>query len=172
MGTCLMQVAIILLSLTLLPVAACTTVAKRAFYEVRGARGKMLLNAVLPEGALARYQNVRFTPATTSLSPLLCPRDVIESYDRHARTQVNELSDVYPGSTPELVIDTEILYFQKKGLLGRAQLLTRVKLHGDNGLAVDGLVNTQSKAFRAGGADKLARTSVEVLGDFLRKQKE
>ena len=61
---------------------------------------------------------------------------------------------------------------EKKGLLGGAFMLTRVKMQSGGQLAVDALVRAESEAFRAGGENDLARASADALEKFLRKHKQ
>ena len=172
MRTGLVRVAFVLLAGNALWMTGCATAAKQALHEVLGARGEVLLVTEVSETALAEVQSLRFAPVATTLGHKLCPSAVIHAYDKYATRLGEELKDEYPGGSPALMIDGEILYFREKGILGSAQCLTRVKMHTDDRLVVDALVNAQSKSFREGGAKDLAKASVEALGKFLKEQEE
>ncbi|MCK4343364.1 MAG: hypothetical protein KAY37_16745 [Phycisphaerae bacterium] len=158
-------------SLILFWSTGCTTVAKQGLHEVIGARAKVLLNTELSDTALARYQSVRFEPATTKLSNKLCPPKVLTAYDHFAGELPHDLDALYAGGSPGLTIETEILFFQKKGLLGGAQLLSRIQFRGDDGFSADGIVNAASKSFREGSGDDLAEAAIDAVGKLLKRQK-
>lgn len=158
------------LGVMLLPwLTGCMSVAKQAFYELRGAKAEVVLNGHAAD--LQPYASVEFTPVTTTLSDRLCPRDVIAAYDRYLRALPRELEVAYPGGEPRLTLDSEVMYFQSKGIMSQAQMLTRVRMRTGDHLLVDAIVKCESKAFREGGGDDLAETSVKALGKWLRKQK-
>jgi len=151
----------------LTPATGCTTLAKQGLQEVLGAQAKVILvNEVNPE-TLRNYRDVRFEPATTTLSPRVCPPEVLEYADAAYAELREDLRDLYGGGEPALRVTTDLLYFQKKGLLGAAELLARVRMFDSDRLVVDALVRTVSKSFRKGGAKALARESVEAVGRFL-----
>lgn len=159
-----------LLSLILAPaLTGCSTVAKQAFQEFRGARSKILLIHELPADALAPYQTVRIDPVTTTVGDRLCPPQLRHYYDQATAELALELRDEYPGGASVLHVSPEILYFQEKGLLNGAECLARVRMRDDarQSLIVDAIVRTESKAFRAGGEKALAESSVEAIGKFL-----
>ena len=147
----------------------CTTAAKQALYELRGARGKILWVSPPHRERLARVRAVRFEPVTTSIGPRLCPPSFRSAYDRRAAEKLAELGALYPGGEPELRIEADVLYFQKKGLLSEAQSLTRVRMRDDVGLLADGIVRVESKAFRAGDEEHLAEETVDAICKFLRR---
>jgi hypothetical protein len=149
----------------------CTTVAKQAFYELRGAKAEVVLNSEPADVDLEPYVAVEFAPATTTLSDRLCPREVIAAYDRHARALTRDLLEAYPGGEPRLVLDSEVLFFQSKGIMSQAQMLTRVRMRDGERLVADAIIKCESKAFREGGGKELAETSVKGLAKWLRKQK-
>lgn len=155
-----------------LPVTTgCTTAAKQALQEVRGARADMLFNQDVGERVLARFEELRFSPPTTTLSTKLCPPELLRAYEQNARELTIDLAELYPGGEPLLTIDSEMQLFRKKGLLNRAELLMRVKMHDEQGLIVDTLVIASSKAFRAGGEEHLTEAALKAIGKLLRKQK-
>jgi len=162
---------LIVLASTLLWMSGCTTVAKQAFHELRGAQADLLFIDHAPCEDLATYDGVKFNPVSTTIGDELCPYSLRSKWDRCAAREEGKLRGCYPGGEKTLSVDAEILYFQKKGLLGSAQLLSRVRMRAGGTVVVDVLVNTMSKAFRAGGASALAETSVEAVAKFLRKQK-
>jgi len=146
-------------------------VAKQALYEVRGAKAEVVLNNEVEPGVLEPYRSIEFTPVTTSLSPRLCPPELLETYDQTARMLPEELAGEYPGGEPRLVADSEVIFFQRKGIMSQAQMLTRLRLRDGQRLVVDAIVKCESKAFREGGVHDLAETTVKGLRKWLRKQK-
>ena len=148
------------------------TVLKQGFEEVRGAHADLLPIVSVSELALAKYESVAFTPATTTIGDRLCPPGVRRAYDRSASQLLARLTRVYPGGPPTLTIDTDIVYFQKKGLFSGGQLLARVKMHGADQLVADALLKAETQSFRAGGEDNLARAAIQALQRFLVRYKQ
>lgn len=149
--------------------SGCTTVAKQAFQEWRGAHGKVFLVQPVDEDALRKYETVHIDRATSTAGDQLCPPELLHWYDRCAAQESLDLRDDYPGGQPMLHVAPEILYFQKKGILSGAELLARVKMFDDDSsnVVVDAIVRSESEAFRAGGEKALARANVEAIGKFL-----
>ncbi len=155
-----------------LSTTGCGTIAKQAFHEVLGARGKLYFNNDVPPHALAYYQSVEFTPTSTELSTRLCRPAALHYCDRYARKVQADLSDVYPGGEPRLTIDIDVLYVHTKDLLKAAQLLARVKMRNGDRVVVDAILNTQSKAFREGNEEKLAEAGLKTIETYLRQHKQ
>jgi hypothetical protein len=160
-----------LLALHALLLTGCTTIAKQAFHEVRGAQGEVLLITESRPSGLARYQGLQFTPATSTVGSRICPPELLRAYDRSASQAASKLRADYPGGSPALTIDSEILYFQRKGFLSGAIMLTRVKLRSSDQPVLDAVVRAESDAFRAGGEEDLAQASLDALCKFLEKHK-
>ena len=167
MRTSVKGIACLGLVAAVLPLTGCMTGLKHAFYEVRGARGKVEFVQDVSPAELERYESIHFEPVASTVGPRLCPAHVRAAYDRHARELARELRERFPGGEPVLTISSEILYFQSKGLFGDAQLLTRVRFTGSGQLVGDALVVVGSKSFREGGADALAETAVDTMGKLL-----
>lgn len=163
------RISLILLACSALWTTGCTTAAKQAFHELRGAKADILFVDKTPQSELDRYQSVELTPVTTTLGDRLCPSSLRRAYDRCARELSGELEDVYTGDEPGLTIDSEIEFFQSKGLLSGALLLVRVKMHAEDRLVGDALVVAESKSFREGGGHDLAEVAVETLGEYLKR---
>ena len=163
----------LLTALTLsLPMTGCTTVAKQAFHEVRGAHSDVLLITDLNEQTLRPYQRVTFDPVISTLGDKLCPPELREVFNQNLAEQGATLQTAYSGGGPGLRVGSEILFFQEKGLLSQAELLSRVRMHDMNTsqLVLDAVVRTESKAFRAGGKTALARSNAEAIGKLLRRR--
>jgi len=156
--------------LLLVSLSGCTTALKQAYYEARGAKSKIIPVTDLEQDALLKYRSVRFEPATTTVGDRICPLELRRSYDRHTTELASELREFYPGGDPGLRVASEILYFQKKGLLSGSQCLTRVQMREGEQLVVDAIVRTESKSFREGGEDALAESNVKALGKFLKNR--
>lgn len=163
---------VVLLALSALGTTGCLGMLKQGYSEARGARGEVLPITENFDGPLARMQSIEFTPATTTVGSRICSPELLRAYDRNANQVVARLKPLYPGGTPLLRIDSELLYFQKKGLLGGAMLLARVKLHADDRLVLDALVKVESDAFRAGGEEDLAQGATDALRKFLELRKQ
>jgi len=153
-------------------VGAAFTVAKQAVREVRGAQGELLLITEDRPTDLRAIRGVEFAPAYSTLGSRWCPPRLLQAYDRCANQLLPRLRAYYPGGTPTLTIESEVVYFQKKGLFGAAQMLTRVRMRNGQSLLVDGLLKTESESFREGDEDDLARASVEALGRFLENSRK
>jgi hypothetical protein len=159
----------------LAPLAGCgaSSIAKQAFHEIRGAKSKIFLVTDISEDTLLKYRGLRFSPVTTTVGDKICPRELLRDYDECLGDVSADLRDFYPGGTPGLHISSEILYFQRKGLLSGAECLARVKMHDadDKRLVVDAIVRSESKSFRAGGENALAESNVKAIGKFLTRRK-
>jgi len=160
------------LALLLFPLAGCRLLIKQSIDEFKGAQGDVLLINELPDSGLMKYSGVEFEPATTTVGDKLAPPRLLRAYDSHAQEQVEELRDVYPGGAPTLRIASEVLYFQKKGLMSAAECMARVRMRDGDTLIVDALVRAESEAFTAAGEDPLAGACIKALAKFLRSWKE
>lgn len=160
-------VAFLVLAVAAAGAAGCLTIAKQAFHEAVGAQGEFLPIRELSPSALARYRSVEFKPASTTVGDRICPPELLRAYDRSLARLAASLRAEYPGGEPGLVVDSEVLYFQRKGLLGGALMLTRVRLRCAEELVLDGLLRAESDAFRAGGEPDLAQASADALGKLL-----
>lgn len=161
-----------LLGLSALASSGCTTALKQGYYELRGAQAEMLFVNEPGRGALDRFNGFTMAPATTDLSTRLCPPAVRSAYDRFGRRLAQQLNDRVGGGEPRLSIETQVLYYQEKGLLGAGQFLTRVRMRDGGRLIVDTLVNTRTKSFRDGAADDMAEASVVELGQWIAEQRD
>ena len=150
--------------------SGCTTMAKQALHEVRGAKADISFVAEIGEDALARYQSVRFESARSDAG-LVCPPEVLHAWDLHAAEEQTRLAKHFPGGPPVLRIESEILFFKEKGLLGQAECLARVRVRANDTLVADMVVQAQSKSFRAGDENALTQAAVQKVGRLLEKQK-
>jgi hypothetical protein len=157
--------------LLVLPLVGCTTAAKQAFYEVRGAEAEVLLNQALDEDALRPYQAVHFDQPTSPFTSRICPPSLLRKYYDCCRDLQAELIEDYPGGEPALRVSSEILFFQEKGLLGSAMCLTHVQMRDQDRLMADYIVLAESKSFRKGGESAMAKASAKAVGKFLTKCK-
>ena len=163
--------AFVLLTASTLCATGCFTAVKQAYNEVRGAQAELLFVGEARQAGWSQYRSVEFTPATTTIGQRLCPPGLLRTYDMAASQLVSRLKAAYPGGEPALTVDSEVVYFQKKGLLSGALLLARVKMHADGQPVVDAILKAESQSFRAGGENDLAQAGIEELGKFLRRQK-
>jgi hypothetical protein len=148
----------------------CTTVAKQALHEFRGAKADVSLVQEIGAYALADYQSVVFESARSDVGRV-CPPKVLRAWDEAAAKQQAELAEHFPGGPPTLHIESEIWFFKEKGLLGNAECLARVRMRDDETLKADLVVQALSKAFRAGDESALTKAAVKAIGKFLKEQK-
>ena len=140
----------------------CFTLAKQAYSEVRGARGDFRLIA---EHALPRRFTVEFTPATSTMGALV-PGAVLYAYD-HCANQAGARIYMLRTDGEPLVINSELIYYQSKGIFSAAQLLARVRMRSGETEVVDGLAVAESSSFRQGGEDALAQAAVDAIARYL-----
>jgi hypothetical protein len=154
-----------------LSLTGCFTLAKQAYNEARGAQGDVLPITDAGHLTLQKYRDIQFTPATTTTGSRLCPPALTRAYDRSANQLDARLKSWFPeeGGAPTLTVDSDVLYFQGKGMLSGAFMLTRVKLREGDQPVTEVMVRAESEAFRAGGEDALANASVDALGKFLKR---
>jgi hypothetical protein len=162
---------LVLAGLTLTVVPGCSSVVKQVIAEGRGAKAELMPLRPVATRELSGFQGVSFSPARTELPPSLCPPRLLSEYDREAARRVEKLAKHFPGGEPALTVDTDVLYFQEKSLFGSAECLTRVKLRSGGSLVVDALVRAESRSFRAGDEEGLAKACVRAVYDFLLDQK-
>jgi len=158
--------ALLLVATCSLGTTGCFTLAKQAFHEAVGAKGDVITISGGPE-ELSRFRSVDFKAATTTVNDRLCPPELRRAYDRSARQCAAKLAANFTGGEPTLTVASEVLYFQKKGLLSGAFMLTRVRMSAETESVIDAILRAESDAFRAGGEDDLARASCEALRAFL-----
>ena len=146
----------------------CTTALKQAYYEVTGAKADILFNRAPESSEIRAFQAVKFDRLTTELTAELLPPAVLRYYRQGLAEQQFELHEHFPGGDPTLRVDSEITYFQEKGILSPAMMISRVRLLGpDDRLLGDLLVRVESKSFREGDAEDVALAATEGLGKYL-----
>lgn len=158
--------------LLIFPLLGCSRAIKQAYYEVRGADSDIILISPFDAQTLSPYRALSFEPASSTVGPRICPPRLLGYFDEYLAAAAAELRDVYPGQSPRLVVSSEVLYCQKKGLLSAAMCLARVRMRDADTrrLVVDAIVRTESKSFREGGRRALAESSVKELTKFLRER--
>ncbi len=161
----------LLAALVLSTSSGCSTVAKQAFHEFRGAKAAVSPVQDIGDRALAEYQSVQFEPARSDVGQV-CPPRVLRAWDQHAVEEQAELAEYFPGGPPTLRIESEIWFFKEKGLLGNAECLARVRIRDDGTLKADLIVQALSKSFRAGDESALTDAAVQAIGKFLKNQKK
>lgn len=151
----------------------CTTALKQAYYEVRGAKGDVVLVNNFETQKLLQYQAVEVEPVATTLTPRVCPPELKRAFNRYLGDLPGLISEHYPGGSPKLTGAGEIIYFQPKGLLGPAFFLTRMEFRNDAGeKVIDALVRVESKSFRDGDEEDIAEAGANGLAEFLLKPKK
>lgn len=166
---CTRQVSLIVSLGLLLTSVGCMRVAKQAYYEVRGAQADVRPQSGFSNVRLASPGTLEFAPATTSMSAAIVPPAVLRAYDREAAAQAAEWAAEADGSTT-LRIATDFLYFQKKGLLSKAQCMARVRCTSGAGEVFDGVVIVESGSFREGDEGDLGEAAAEGVAKFIRER--
>lgn len=149
----------------------CFTLIKQAFYEVRGAKSDIRQNTTTTRAELQPYEHIEFAPVTTELTDQICPRRLLFHYDEFAANQQPDFYLAFPGDPPALSGHSEILYYAPKGILGAAIMITRFRLYDGEREVGDLVVITESKSFRAGDEDDMARSAAHGLGKYLAELK-
>lgn len=163
---------LVLLSVALSVTGCGFSVAKRAYQEVRGATASIKYVSDVRSDTLAKYQSIRFEPVTSSLGPQLAPPALLQAWDEAAREQGMELREFFPGGSPALRVKSEILYFQRKGIMSGAECLSRLRMYEDGSVVADIVVRAESEAFRAGGEHSLSEACAKAIARFLIRQKK
>ncbi len=143
-----------------------------AYHELRGAKAELLFDELPAASVLRAAQSVKFAPARTALGARLYPTELVSVYDREGRKAEEELRASYPGGSPVVTVDSEILYCQEKGLMSGALLLIRLTFQGEGGPIGTGLARAESKSFREGSEAALARETFKVLREFFEKPRK
>ena len=164
------QIGFFLLAGNVVLSGGCFSLAKQAYEEARGAQAEVLMATDIRSDLLARANGVEFPPATTTAGRVV-PAGILRAYERSVNQAAAKLKAFYPGDPPILKVDSEVLYFQKKGLMSGALLLVRTKMECEGQIAVDAIVKVESNAYRAGGEDDLAQAYAEAVRKFLERQK-
>ncbi len=155
----------------LIPLTAtgCSTLIKRGFKELRGAQTEIVpVSSYSPEFGRA-YGQVRFSPATTTLTPRVCPGVLLSSFDRW----VNDLwaeTGISGGGSAD--VSTEIIFFEKKGIFSQGQLIARVRVREGGATVADFLLHTENESFRAGDEDDMAKSAAKQLIKLLVAERE
>jgi hypothetical protein len=124
--------------------SGCMTAVKTAYYEVRGAKVKVVpadtsVSRTQIMERFAPYDSFTFQPARTTLGSHLCPRKVLNSFDTTAAALPAELTEQYPGGGRGLTISSDVQFFESKGLLGSALMFTRVNFRDAGSTVLDAL---------------------------------
>ena len=114
-----------------LPTAGCSTVAKQAYYGVRGAQGEYYELKGIESGALAGYQSVRVAPFKTDLGDYL-PVDVITAMAEEVPRAIESAHLFFPDGK-RLTIEGTVIHYTD-GSFGGQECVCRVRmLDGDSG---------------------------------------
>lgn len=155
-----MQIRFLAAAFLLLPLVGCSTVVKQAFYEVRGAQGEFVSQRGARPASLDSYQTVKFRPARSDIAGRLIPNYLVTSFNAAA----TEIEGELPTGTA-VEIETNILFYEGKGLLDAAFFLAHVKFYGGGALLDEGMVKVTSKSFRRGDGEDVARKAAETIAN-------
>jgi hypothetical protein len=160
-----------LLALMVVSLSGCTTALKQAYYEFRGADAKLVPVQRTAAGALDPINSVRFLPPTSTTSPLVVTPTVLRTYETASQRAESLLNSHLPGGNPMLTIDSELIFLQEKGLLSSGMLLVRIKMTEGGRLVADGISQAETKSFRKGGEDDLAKVAAGAVAKYIAEQK-
>lgn len=163
--------ALVLLTGLVFPLTGCMTAIKQAFREAKGATGEVFTTREVAAGELERFNSVVFRPATTDVGERITPTSLLLGFDNGVREISGDLAADYPGGDPTLTIQTTLIYFQAKSVLGGAEALARVKMLEGDRVVVDSVVRSESDAFRAGNEDALSAALARGIRAFLVEKK-
>ncbi len=166
-STAALRILLAGLALSLLPLTGCFTVMRQALSEVRGAQADVVVISGGAEGA-ARSYVLRLEPTTTTVGPPIVPTGIVGEYERLARAGFAAATKDQPEGGTVLSVAGDVMYFSRKGLLGTALALTRVRMRQDSQLVADVLLRAESSSFREGDEKALAEASVKALVRYLR----
>ncbi|MGE3181526.1 MAG: hypothetical protein AB7N71_07845 [Phycisphaerae bacterium] len=141
----------------------CSTAVKQAFYEVRGAKGEFVSQRGTRPATLDSYQSIQFRNAHSDIGGRIVPSHLLATYDAAAAATQTQLS----GSGNPVEVDTNILYYEGKGLLGSAFLLAHIKMYGNGSVLDEGLIKVVSKSFRAGDPEDMATEATETIAEYI-----
>lgn len=154
---------LVVFMLGMLPLSGCMTAIKQGIYEMRGARGEVLPMADAPLTDVDSFGDVEFAPATTTVSDRIIPHELLTAYDKRAPEYVENFRADYETSSQKLLVRTDMIYFQSKGIMSPALLLARVKFFAGERLVQDSIVKVESQAFRAGDEIALANATLTAI---------
>lgn len=150
----------------------CTTILKQAYYEISGAGAEIKLNEDMSDRTLLNFKGVKFMPLERAVSERIVPVTFVQAFDHTAAEILVDLKKDYPGGEPGLTVKSEVIYFQKKGLLSSALALTRVRIFAADKQVIDAMVLAETRAFREGSGDEsLAKATVSAVAKMLSTRK-
>ena len=144
----------------------CSTIAKQAFFEARGATAEILPIAGSAYAGDWNGRPMRFASARTDIGGNIVPGTVLAAWDAAAKDLERTMTDS-GAKGANLEASANVLFFQRKGLLGSAMLLTRVQVTDAGRQTLDAVVRTESKSFRAGDEADLCEESVEAVAEYV-----
>lgn len=162
----------LVMAVALLPLTGCMTLVKQAYYEIKGAQAKIVLNEDMTDRTLLNYKGVKFEPLKRAVGERIVPQTFVTAFDHATAETLADLKEEYPGGEPTLTVKTEVSYFQRKGFLSSALSLTRMHVLAGERLVVDAMVLAETKAFREGDGDEaLAEATVKAISKMLATRK-
>lgn len=145
----------------------CFTAIKQTFSEFRGAKGEVLINQDLEGRPFATVGSVQIRPTRTRLAEKLCSTEMLDAMRYEVLNAQSYLRSDFRGDGQTLVIDTEVLYFAEKTILGSALLLVWLEFRVDEKLVADGILRIDSNAFSDDKPEELAEAGLEALRQFV-----
>jgi len=160
------------MALALLPLTGCMTIVKQAYYEIKGAQAKIVLNEDMTDRTLLDYKGVKFESLKRSVGERIVPQTFVTAFDHATAETLVDLKEEYPGGEPALTVKTEVSYFQRKGFLSSPLSLTRLHVMAGERQIIDAMVLAETKAFREGDGDAaLAEATVKAISKMLATRK-
>jgi hypothetical protein len=147
----------------------CSTLAKQGYSEFKGAQSELKIVGAAQSGAVKNASGIEFKAAKSSIGPEVVGPTVLQTYDAEARKVAEKLAGNFKGKDAKLVVDSDLLYYQGKGITSGGMLLTHVRVHAGDKLVLDTLIKTESESFRSRDEAALTRSAVEALGKQLQR---
>lgn len=134
------------------------SVGKYAFAELKGAKGELI---PIREGSDAALQTAAldFKPAQTTSGARLAPATLLRAVDAAA----SRVAAQTQGRAKQLGVETDVVYFQSKGLSSGAMLLARMTFRSGAEVVAEYMGKVESESFRAGNEDALAQALLDAV---------
>lgn len=152
--------------------SGCTTMAKRAFKEAKGAGSDVEPVPGSGGGSFAQFQGVTIDPPRTDLGGLVNSGFMTSLPTQLQKHLTQEADAPFKGSTPALSIEPEVRYFHRGG--GPFPTKIAVVLYWLKADGSDyGRVQVVTKSEATGtGDDDMANSNAKELASYLAKRKQ
>lgn len=154
--------------LALLSCTGCFTAARQAFSEVRGAQATVEPISASGSFPAANIAQVRFRPPRTEApGGSGTPGTLVTAFESAARKAEADFNRGSASGGRTVEVDTKLIYFRERGLLGSSLLLARVQAHEAGRTLLDAFVHTETQSIRDGDVEGMTRAVVEGVAKYL-----